>query len=106
MFLGDEMLIQEAKWIGREISRIGSPNITPILDVGSSTKEYREKFQPWIDKYIFKQLREKKLEVKHLDIKDSPGVDIVGDLTDLRFLEELTRYKLQFSQIGRHSTTK
>ena len=62
-----------------------------MLNVGSSTRRFRTVTQPWIDQYVFKPIRERGHLVQHLDIKDAPGVDIVGDLTESRFLEELSR---------------
>lgn len=84
------MLIEEAKWFGKKISEMNPSAIFPMCDVGSSTGKFREKIQPWIDEYIFKPAREKKQPVRHLDIKDASGVDIVGDLSDRHFSKKLS----------------
>lgn len=91
------MLIEEAKWFGQKISGIDSDNIFPMCDIGSSTDDFKKKNQPWIDEYIFKSIKVNGLPIKHLDIKKAPGVDIVGDLSDRRFLEELS--KMQFKSV-------
>lgn len=83
------MLIQEAQWFARQIDEIGAPSLFPMLNVGSSTWDFRHRQQPWIDKYIFAPARHKKLTVYHADIKVGKGIDIVGDLTDNAFLERL-----------------
>ncbi len=87
------MLIQEAKWFGQNIYSLDYNNIFPMLNVGSSTATFREIEQPYIDKYIFKPAREGMQKVCHFDIKDAPGVDIVGDLSDSKFLQKLNIQK-------------
>ncbi len=68
-----------------------------MCNIGSSTGEFRTVHQPWIDKFIFLPAREKGLVVKHMDIKAEDGVDIVGDLADPKFLEELRQ--MQFKSV-------
>lgn len=48
------MLIEEAQWFGRIIGLIGADVIYPMLNVGSSTEEFRKVDQPYIDEYLFK----------------------------------------------------
>jgi hypothetical protein len=66
-----------------------------MLNVGSSTDQFRTREQPWIDQYIFRPAREKKQIVVHLDRRTAPGVDIVGDLCDPSFIQSLsgTRFR-------------
>ncbi len=85
------MLIEEARWLGRKISELPSADIFPMLDVGSGTDELRNEKEPWIDEYVFKVAREANGKVIHSDIIDGQGVDIVGDLRDASFREELRR---------------
>lgn len=59
-----------------------------MLNVGSSTKHFREVSHPHIHENIFKPIRER-CRVVHLDVKAQDGVDLVGDLTDPNFLEQL-----------------
>ncbi|MCK4790938.1 MAG: hypothetical protein KAV87_44795 [Desulfobacteraceae bacterium] len=80
----------EAEWIADKI--LSLPLLTErvrVLNVGSSTSKFRIHHQPHIDSFIFKPLREKGIEVVHQDIKEADGVDMVGDLTDSRFLSRL-----------------
>ena len=74
------MLKKEAYWLGEIIYRYDSSMVFPMLNVGSSTEEFRTRTQPWIDRYVFAPAREKGLKVVHTDMKAAPGVDIVGDL--------------------------
>ena len=60
---------------------------SPLVNVGSSTGEFREVRQPHIDRIVFAPLRAAGVEVVHADVKAAPGVDLVGDLTEDRVLE-------------------
>jgi hypothetical protein len=62
-----------------------------MCNIGSSTDVFRKKEQPWIDEYVFKPARDKNRIVRHLDVKDATGVDIVGDISDPHFVEKLSR---------------
>jgi hypothetical protein len=83
------MLIEEARWLGRKMSELPSADIFPMLDVGSGTDELRNRKEPWIDEYVFKAARQVNGRVVHSDILDGSGVDIVGDLCDAAFREQL-----------------
>jgi 2-polyprenyl-3-methyl-5-hydroxy-6-metoxy-1,4-benzoquinol methylase len=83
------MLKNEAKWIGNVLSSI-SDEVNPLLNIGSSTLEFRTKDQPFIQNDIFTPLEKKGVQIVHTDIKAENGVDLVGDLTDEIFLEKLS----------------
>ncbi len=85
------MLIEEAKWLSWEIAKLDPAAVYPMLNLGSSTAEFRSVHQPWIDRYLFAPAREKKLTVIHADIRQDAGVDIVGDISDARFEASLAR---------------
>ncbi|KST66013.1 methyltransferase domain-containing protein [Mastigocoleus testarum] len=89
------MLKNEAIWLAAKISSLEEANIFPILNVGSSTKEFREKTQPWIDKHLFKPAREKSFNVIHTDLKQDEGVDIAGDLCNTEFLKEIAKLNIK-----------
>jgi len=74
------MFEEESIWIKKSISKI-LDDIHTVLDVGSSTLDFRTKVQPFIEENIFKPLRSKGKKVHHLDIKEGPGIDIVCDIT-------------------------
>ncbi len=63
--------------------------MSPLLNVGSATSEFREQMQPWIDQSIFAPLRRRGVPVDHLDIQGGDGIDIHGDLTDDSFMAGL-----------------
>ena len=80
------MLVREAKWFAQRIAELGDEALYPMLNVGSHTAEFRTREQPWIDRHIYAPLRKRGAKVVHTDIQDAPGVDLVGDLTDPKFL--------------------
>ena len=76
------MLRLEAEWLGERMARIPDKDLFPLLDLGSSTLEYRTQTQPYIERNIFAPLRARGGVVYHLDMKSDPGVDVVGNLED------------------------
>ena len=89
------MLLEESIWVGEKIDEIVLLNSLPILNVGSSTKEYRTQRQSHIQKNIFDLIPNESKNVIHLDMKAADGVDIVGDLYDRNFLEEIKTLKVK-----------
>jgi len=85
------MLIEEAKWLARQIAELEPGRVFPLLDVGSSTERFRSIEQPWIDREIFASARLAGHAVSHLDAKPAAGVDIVADLGDAGAIEVLAR---------------
>jgi hypothetical protein len=71
----------EARWIADRLAEQPVERLSPFLNVGSQTAEYRERKQPHIDRWIFAPLRERGVEIIHADLKSAPGVDIAGDIT-------------------------
>jgi hypothetical protein len=71
----------EARWIAGRIAALGSA-CSPLLNVGSSTAEFRRTRQPHIETLVFEPLRSSGVEVVHTDIKLGEGVDIAGDVMD------------------------
>lgn len=91
------MLIQEAQWFKEQLISLEPTQIFPMCNAGSSTWAFRTQDQPWIDELIFAPIVRQGHVVKHLDIKSSPGVDIVGDLGSPDFLRELAN--MQFKSV-------
>jgi hypothetical protein len=83
------MLEVEARWIGEVLKRYDADQLSPMLNVGSATAEFRQQIQPWIDRWIFAPLRERGIEVQHLDMQEGNGIDLRGDLNDTNFLSRL-----------------
>lgn len=84
---------EEAKAIGDILRAIPDAAVAPLLNIGSSTLYYRTVSQPHIDREIFEPLRMRGLTVIHSDIKAQDGVDLVGDIFDPTFAENLRARK-------------
>lgn len=83
------MLATEARWVGNIMDKLATENISPLLNIGSATADFREQVQPWIDRSIFAPLRARAVEVQHLDIREGAGIDLRGDLSDDSFIAQL-----------------
>lgn len=105
----EELFQQEAAWIA-DFLYVGKPHgMFPMINVGSSTADFRVRVQPWIDAEIFAPARKAGLKVIHMDIKEAPGVDVVGDLTDFAFCAQLSAMNIQSalcSNLLEHVTNK
>jgi SAM-dependent methyltransferase len=83
------MLREEADWLADKLDSLEAEKVYPLLNIGSSSRYFREREQPWIDRVLFKPARDKGYRVIHTDLKKAPGVDIVGDLNEREFLERI-----------------
>lgn len=76
------MRTEEARWIGAQLAALPLDQRSPLINIGSSTREFREIKQPHIDRLIFAPMRAAGLEIIHSDLKSGEGIDIAGDLHD------------------------
>ena len=53
------MLFEEARWLGHALNNIQAKDLSPLINVGSSTKLYRGDASPFIDKEIFEPLKKR-----------------------------------------------
>ena len=83
------MLEKEARWIGQKLAQFPEQALSPVLNVGSATAEFREDSQPYIDQLIFAPLRNRNIRVEYTDLQSGPGVDLSGDLNDPQFFQLL-----------------
>jgi SAM-dependent methyltransferase len=81
------MFVDESFWIRDALASLALPAGTKVLDVGSSTLAFRTEVQPHIDRNVFAPLRQRGIEIFHLDARPEPGVDIVADVTRLDSLD-------------------
>ena len=84
------MLYEEAQWVGNRIQQYFKAGDS-ILNLGSSTSDLREVRQSHMCEFIFEPTQKAGIHIVHTDIATGEGVDIVGDLTDPMFLEELKK---------------
>lgn len=83
------MLYGEAKFLGEILHSMDPDDVFPLCNLGSSHDDLVKVRQPWIDEFIFKPARDKGYEVLNVDLKQNPGVDLVGDVTDPEFMKQL-----------------
>ena len=74
------MMKCDAAWLGATLARLDPQDISPALNLGSSTKAYREKEQPYVNELVFGPLEARGVKVIHSDLKAAEGVDIAGDI--------------------------
>lgn len=87
------MLPEEASVLGEWTRQLNLGSNSVCLNVGSSTREFREETQPFIHQEILKPLAESGCRVVNCDMKEDDGVDEVGDLLNQEFQKHLTSYK-------------
>jgi SAM-dependent methyltransferase len=83
------MLISEAEWIGDALSALPVNTISPCLNLGSSTAHFREVSQPYIEDHIIAPNKARGVRFIHADMKEAPGVDVTGDISDPGFQAQL-----------------
>jgi len=71
----------EASWIFSRLAAIEPSQLTPMLNIGSSTLGFRTQDQPWIDRDLIKPLEALGIDIVHVDLKSGPGIDVTADLT-------------------------
>jgi len=76
------MFDREARWVADRLAPYSAAQISPLIDVGSSTSEFRERVQPWTTRHIFAPLAARGVEIVHLDSRSGAGIDIRADLLD------------------------
>lgn len=87
------MFEAEARWLRRALDLFPAARLSPLLNLGSSSATVRESVQPWMEIEIFRPLRDRGVEVVHVDMRQSPGVDIEVDLTDEDDIRRLATYR-------------
>lgn len=83
------MLRREAEWLGTQMGALRADRLYPLVNLGSSTAEFRERVQPWIHQSLFAGARRE--DLVHVDLKADEGVDVVGELDDDAVFAELQR---------------
>lgn len=61
---------------------LAQSGVSPLLNLGSSTRAFREDAKPHIDRDLFGPLRAAGVTVFHSDLKQADGVDLAGDILD------------------------
>jgi hypothetical protein len=74
------VLRNEAKWIRESLNSLDPREISPMVNVGSSTEYFRSVLAPVVNEEIFKPLSARGVSVVHTDLKPDLGVDVAGDI--------------------------
>lgn len=76
------MRVEEALWFYNVFREYSKEELSPCINIGSSTKRFRETVKPHIERYVLSPLRERGIQVINFDLKKASGVDISGDIFD------------------------
>lgn len=76
------MFKAEARWLAHAFSAFPPEAVSPLLNIGSSTRAFREVEQPWTAQELFAPLKIAGIEVIHLDFREGDGIDIRADILD------------------------
>jgi hypothetical protein len=68
---------------------LAQAKVSSLLNLGSSTREFREVTQPHIYSELFGPLNEAGVTVIHSDLKQADGVDLAGDILDPAVMSDL-----------------
>lgn len=83
---------EEAKLLARWVHGLGLRPGDVCLNVGSSTRDFREVRQPHIQDRFIRPLESEGIRFVHCDMKEADGVDEVGDILDPAVRARLKRY--------------
>jgi hypothetical protein len=61
---------------------LAAGEVSPLLNLGSSSAAFREAEKPHIERELFAPLRAAGIAIVHCDLKPAPGVDVAGDILD------------------------
>lgn len=84
---------EEADTLTRWVRELSLKPGTVCLNIGSSTKEFREHLQPHITERFIRPLESDGIRFVHCDMKHADGVDEVGDILDPDFRSRLRRHE-------------
>jgi hypothetical protein len=75
-----KMFKAEARWLREQVLSFAPEAVSPLLNIGSSTKHFREVEQPWNEAELFAPLRTRGVDVIHSDFREGDGIDVRADI--------------------------
>jgi hypothetical protein len=87
------MMLCDAIWLRDTFTKYSVDEISPLLNLGSSTREFREIKQPFVYELVFAPLLARGVRIIHSDLKEGDGVDIATDIFDESGLEKIKAEK-------------
>jgi hypothetical protein len=85
----EDLSPEEAVWLGNVLLKFETEMLSPLINLGSSSIDYRKQACTEIETHIFTSLIARGVKVYHADLKDEAGIDIVGDICDKNVQEEI-----------------
>jgi hypothetical protein len=83
------MFEREAAWLERLLRERSTSELSPLLNLGSSTRAFREVEQPWCERLLFAPLRHRGVRVIHVDAREGEGIEIKADVLEAAELPRL-----------------
>ena len=83
---------EEADMLAQWVRELGLARGSVCLNLGSSTKAFREQAQPHIAQRFIRPLERDGIRFVHCDMKQAEGVDEIGDILDPGFRSRLRSY--------------
>lgn len=74
------MMRCDAEWLGRVLAGLSNAELSPLLNLGASTRHFRTVEQPYVQELLFAPLEARGVKIIHSDLKAADGVDISGDV--------------------------
>src|ERR1700712_2173167 len=87
------MFENEAAWLETLLREKAAEDLSPLLNVGSSTSDFREIEQPWAEHRLFAPLRARGVRIIHLDAREGNGIDIKADILSDDDLPRIRSYR-------------
>lgn len=87
------MFETEAAWLETLLRERAVEDLSPLLNVGSSTSDFREIEQPWAERRLFAPLRARGVRIIHLDAREGNGIDIKADILSDDDLPRIRTYR-------------
>jgi hypothetical protein len=84
---------EEANTLAEWARKLNLPRGSVCLNIGSSTRAFREVQQPHVNDLFIRPLEAEGIRFVHCDMKQADGVDEVGDVLDPSFRARLQRYE-------------
>jgi SAM-dependent methyltransferase len=75
------VFVETSLWIRAQLDQLELPPESRVVDVGSSTLDYRTVKQPHVETNVMAPLRARGAHIVHVDAKSEAGVDVVADVT-------------------------
>lgn len=83
------MRAEEAAWIGDVLSKHAVAEISPLVELGTSSKQFRELTKPHIASNIHHPQQRRGVKIVTTDLFPNEGVDIAGDIFSLDVQQKL-----------------